>query len=188
MAIQPRRHCKLAQTAQELFPDNLTPSRDHLVRRVRAGISQGTLHPSDLMVLFMHLREFGFHAAFSDWGHSVAHVRRDRGALWNEAMNIWATQIFFGHCEASSAPIANLPVNVFDTLLWLLDFLSEWQIRNDFIELYPDGITRDEAKAVLRSLYVDRGDLKKRNLADRQPGFVFLVSEQVEARDLSFVR
>jgi hypothetical protein len=189
MAIEPPLKRRSVHQSPELFPNNLTPSRDHLLRMVRCGIRDRTLRPNDLMLLFVHLREIGFDEAFSDWGHSVAHVRRNRGALWKQTVDIWAAQTYFVNLDWHSLPVERLPVHVFETFFWLLDFLTDWQIRNDFADIYPDGINREEAKDILRGLYIYPSDSKNRRVRDDRSGFVFLLDEAArDPRELELVR
>jgi hypothetical protein len=173
-----------------LFPNQLTPQRDSLVRKVRAGIRDRTLNTSDLTLLILHLREIRFHPAFAEWGNSVAHVRRTRGVLWNQAVGIWATHLFFLGSRPSEISLKRLPLSVYETLFLAIDFLAEWQLQEDFRDIFPAGITRDDAKRTLAHLY-GRPTLARSNAAipDPRAGFVFLFNERgCDPRDLAFVR
>ena len=188
MAVQPPLKRSSGNDPMELFRDNLTPSRNHLLHTVRRGITNRRLRTNDLMLLFVHLREIGFEA-FSEWGHSVAHIRRNRGALWKQAVDIWAAHIYFKELDWKSIPLARLPVHVFETFLWLIDYLSDWQFRTDFAHIYPHGITREEAKETLHHLYSRPARPKNKRKPDEKSGFVFLVNEKTsDPRDLAFVR
>jgi hypothetical protein len=175
-----------------LFPDNLTPQRDYLVRKVRRGIEERTLNNSDLMMLVLHLREMRFDPAFSDWGNSVAHVRRSKGAVWKQTANIWATHLFFINSDDEQISLRRLPVPIYETLMWVIDFLSDWQLKTDFDDLFPGGITRAEAKSTLEHLYSAPSspmEEKSNPASDPRVGFVFLVNERgCDPRDLVFVR
>lgn len=173
-----------------LFPNHLTPQRDYLVRKVRAAILDRTLNTSDLTLLILHLREIRFHQAFAEWGHSVAHVRRTRGALWNQAIGIWATHLFFLGSQSSEISLKRLPLSVYETLFLAIDFLGDWQLLEDFRDIFPAGITRDDAKRTLAHLY-GRPTLTKNpaDVADPRAGFVFLFNERgCDPKDLAFVR
>jgi len=188
MAVQPRLKPTLVPTPNALFPNNLTPSRDYLVRTVRRGIRDRTLRTTDLMLLIVHLREIGFDDVFFEWGSSVAHTRRNRGVLWKSAVDIWATHVYFSTVDWNNIDLRKLPIPLFEMFFWILDFLTNWQFRNDFIDLYPQEITRDEAKQTLNYLY-GAPRQKDRRRPDEQSGFVLLVNEKTsDARDLAFVR
>lgn len=137
-------------------------------------------------MLFLHLREIQFHEAFFEWGSSVAHTRRDRGTIWKDAVNIWAAHIYFAGINWNDLPLEKLPIYLFDMFFWVLDFLSDWQLANDFDDLYAGGITREEAKQTLSHLY---GNPKQKREPDEKSGFVFLVNKETsDLNDLEFVR
>jgi hypothetical protein len=169
----------------ELFRHGLTPQREHLVRNTRQGIRDQTLLTSDLLVFLLHLREIHFDPAFSEWGSSVAHIRRNRGALWKRAVDIWATHIYFAG-NWDDLPLDKLPVHLFEMFFWVLDYLSDWQIEEDFGIYFPGGLKREEAKETLRHLY---GVPKQGRISDERSGFVLLVNKETsDPRDLAFVR
>jgi hypothetical protein len=186
MSLEPRAPRVHGSRRTTLFHNNLTPSRDYLVRSIRQGITTRKLRTNDLLLLFIHLRELALDefAEFIEWGNSVAHMRRDRGPLWKQAVDIWAAQLYFRDLDWRNIPLARLPTHVFETLLWLIDYLSDWQVRHDF-----GGITRDEAKHTLFHLYSPPRKPKGPRGQDERSGFVYLVSEQTsDPRDLAFVR
>ena len=170
----------------ELFPHNLTPVREHLFRKVRKAIRDQTLQTSDLMLLLLHLREIKLHEDFFEWGSSVAHSRRNRGTIWQDAVDIWATHAYFAQHKSKPPPLKRLPVWLFNSFFLLIDHHSEWQLEKDFGDLFSGKADREELKATLRHLYAPP---KQKRDATERGSFVFLVHETANSPDdLRFVR
>src|SRR5437763_1666061 len=141
----------------ELFRHGLTPQRKFLLAQTRDRIARGTLRTSDLQLSLLHFREAKLGGAWlRESASSIAHVRRDQGILRAWGLRVWATHLYYENLQKHDLDVSILPLDVFDTIQWLIEDRPGWQLYQDFDDIYPDGFTKEELLATLRHLYREK--------------------------------
>jgi hypothetical protein len=136
-----------------LFPKNVTPQRQYLIRRFASFVRSRSLRSADVQAIFVHFRETENDETFKEWGSSVAHVRRDQGLVWKSAAAIWATHTYYSNLNPEEVSINALPSDIFFTIRQHLEHLSDFEIRTEFRDIFPSGISRAELLATLDHMY-----------------------------------
>ena len=156
----------------QLFPHGLTPQRKFLLSETRERISRRTLKTSDLQLSLLHFREAKLGG---DWlkesASSIAHLRRNQGILRAWGLSVWGTHLYYQNLRRHDLDVSVLPLDIFETVCWLIEDREEWQLQDELDDIFPNGITKLELLATLRFLY------QEKNEKGHNPAFVQLVSK-----------
>ena len=139
-----------------IFPNNLTPQRQFILLQFAEALKNRSLTSNDLQFILIHFREFEGGNIFKEWGSSIAHIRRNQGWLWESAISIWATHIYYTYLDHEHIRIDPLPSHIFSMAKKYLEDASEFELRCELGDLFPSGFSRDELLATISHLYSDR--------------------------------
>jgi hypothetical protein len=157
----------------DLFRHGLTPQRKYLLAQTRDRISRGILRTSDLQLALLHFREAKLGGSWLwESASSIAHVKRDQGTLRAWGLRVWATHLFYENIDRNNLDVTILPLDIFETICWLIEDRAEWQLQDELDDIYPYGFTKAELLATLRHLYHEKMDRR-----GDEPTFVQLVSK-----------
>ena len=107
----------------------------------------------------------------SESASSIAHVRRNQGILRAWGFRVWSTHLYYQNLRRDDLDVSVLPLDIFDTICWLIEDREEWQFQEQFDDIFPHGITKRELLATLRFMYQEKSE------RDGNPLFVQLVSK-----------
>jgi hypothetical protein len=168
----------------QLFPHGLTPQRKFLLSDTRERISRRTLRTTDLQLALLHFREAKLGG---DWlkesASSIAHVRRNQGILRAWGLSVWGTHLYYQNLKRHDLNVSVLPLDIFETICWLIEDREEWQLQEELDDIFPHGITKRELLATLRYMYQEKSE------RGNNPAFVQFVSKGGNpAEDIRVVR
>jgi hypothetical protein len=170
----------------KLFPRDLTPQRQHLLRTTWRDIEKGVLRTSDLQICLLHFPQCGFKDIwFFESGSSIAHTRRNQGVLWSKALDVLTTHLYYQELDPEKTKIDILPLNIFQTIKLLLKEGEERQVANELSDIYPHGISKTELIFTLDHMY-SKGKISSKRREDES--FVFLVSQGNATEDLRLMK
>lgn len=155
-----------------------------MLAQVRDRISRGTLRTSDLQLSLLHFREAKLGGTWlRESASSIAHVKRDQGILRTWGLRVWATHLYYENLKRNDLDVSILPLDIFDTIRWLIEDRAEWQLQEELDDIYPCGVTKEELLATLGHLYRDKPE------KGGEAAFVQLVSRGGNpAEDITLVR
>jgi hypothetical protein len=76
----------------ELFPRDLTPQRQQLLRKTWSDIEKGVLRTSDLQICLLHFRQWiQRYLVLRIWKFDRSYSQ-NQGALWSKVLDVLTTQ------------------------------------------------------------------------------------------------
>lgn len=108
---------------------------------------------NDLRYVLVLLREITREIEFVEWGSAIAHVKRNQGWLFQNAISIWATHVFYESLNSQNVRLSPLPADIIDAIISHLEDLSSREIYNLYGHLVSQGTTANEIIATINHLY-----------------------------------
>lgn len=161
-----------------LFVNDLTPQRRHLLREFVENVRERSLSSTHLQFVLIHFRETEKDSDFREWGSSVAHVRRNQGTLWEAAIAVWTTHIYYSNLDSENLRIDPLPLDIYNTLRNYLDVSPERDLFENF------GAPRAELIATIDYLYT----VPKKSKGEKDVFAHLTFKEGIEPEDLLMIR
>lgn len=167
-----------------IFPNDLTPQRRYIVSQFVGAVRDRKLSSTDLQFILVHFRETEASFEFWEWGSAVAHVRRNQGWLWESAVAIWATHVYYSNLDYLNIQIDPLPIDIFHTVRHYLENTSESNLRAEFDDLFTSGAPRTELLATLDHLYA----VPKKNQRERKAFYHLMSKGGITDEDRAMIR